>query len=616
MRDPAQFDEFYKDVRTRLLLLTYCLTGDLPSSRAAVRDAFVQSWHHWRKISRIEDAEAWTRVRACGDAQRRHTAKLWHREKGLDAGVKATLDALGKLPVTQRKVLLLTELTTSSLAEIAREVGLPRAEAERELQLATAQFSMLRDVPTTSIRLQLEPVRAHVEDTRWPRATIIRRSGAARRRTHTAIGGAAAAAALVVTGTLVSDAGGVRPTLAGDRVEPAGSSAGPSARPTSEPVDLPEDSLLVADRIDRVAPGGGWFIAGTDSNSEGDGLVMPCQDSRYADPRGTAALLREFQPTGSGRKATATAFQAAQASATPRAASRGFRTALDWFAACDLDRAQLLDTRRVQGVGDEAMLVLLRTWGDPGSTVVAGVARTGLFTTATVVRTPVADEPSLRASAKLLGDAVAGLCTLPEGGACALTPTLKDTAPVPVASVPGMLAEVDLPPVPGVAQPWVGTEPRQARDNDAATGCDDTDFSTGSVTNNVTRTFLVPGARLADQFGLTETVGSLPEARAKAFVTTVRDKLATCTDKAMGTDVSRVQHLATKHRDLTVWRVTTEISDDKTLTYLMGIVRDRTSIAQLGFVPDPEHSLAPGAFPALAERALARLDAMPPPKTG
>jgi len=29
MKDPDEFDQFYKDVRTRLLVLTYCLTGDM-----------------------------------------------------------------------------------------------------------------------------------------------------------------------------------------------------------------------------------------------------------------------------------------------------------------------------------------------------------------------------------------------------------------------------------------------------------------------------------------------------------------------------------------------------------------------------------------------------------
>ena len=83
-------------------------------------------------------------------------------------------------------MLLLTQLTTGSLADMAREVGLPRAEAERALQTATATFALHRDIrPPTSP--QLEPLREQVETPRWPRASIIRRAGAARRRTHTLV---------------------------------------------------------------------------------------------------------------------------------------------------------------------------------------------------------------------------------------------------------------------------------------------------------------------------------------------------------------------------------------------------------------------------------------------
>ncbi|MBI2244000.1 MAG: hypothetical protein HYU55_08675, partial [Nocardioides sp.] len=557
---------------------------DLGSSRAAVRDAFVVASHHWRKVSRLEDPEAWVRVRACAHAQRRHTAKLWHREKGLDPEVKATLDALGKLPLVQRKVLLLTELTTASLAEIAREASLPRQDAERELQTATAQLAMLREVPTTSIRTLFDPIRLHVEDGRWPRATIIRRSGAARRRTHTVIGVAATVAALVVTGTLVTDAGGVRPTLAGERME-APQSHKPSGSPTPDPVAVPEDTLLTAEQVGSQVPGSGWAVTRTDDNSAGDGLVMPCQAGRYADPRGTAALVRVFESSGKG---SAEAVQATQASATRKAAERGFRTALSWFAGCADQRSQLLETREVAGVGDEAMLVVLRTWDEPGSTVVAGVARTGRLTTAVVSRSPLGRGPKLTRSAALLGSAV----------------------------TPGMLAEVDLPPVGKVRRPWVGTEPRQARDNAAATGCDRTDFSAKPMTNDATRTFLVPGANLRDEFGLTETVGTLPERRAAGFVDDVRDRLAKCSKKQMGTQVDRIRQLEGKHRDLTVWRVTTEISDQRSVSYLMGIVRDRTSVAQVGFVPDPAGGMSAGDFVALVERALDRLEAMPRPKAG
>ncbi|ABL83086.1 MULTISPECIES: hypothetical protein [unclassified Nocardioides] len=609
MRDPGQFDEFYKDVRTRLLLLTYCLTGDLGSSRAAVRDAFVVGSHHWRKVTRLEDPEAWVRVRACAHAQRRHTAKLWHREKGLDPEVKATLDALGKLSLGQRKVLLLTELTTASLAEIAREVGLPRLEAERELQTAMSRLSVLREVPTTSIRTLFDPIRAHVDDGRWPRATIIRRAGAARRRTHTVIGVAATVAALVVTGTLVTDATGVRPTLAGERME-APQDHKPSSSPTPDPVDVPEDTLLTAEQVGAQVPGSGWTVTRTDDNSGGDGLVMPCQASRYADPRGTAALVRVF---GSAGKGSAETVQATQASPSAKAAGRGYRTALSWFAGCASERAQLLETREVAGVGDEAMLVVLRTWDAPASTVVAGVARTGQLTTTVVSRSPVGRAPELTKSAALLGSAVTELCGRTGAGTCSSRPRLRTVPPVPVATVPAMLAEVDLPPVGEVRRPWVGTEPRQARDNAAATGCDRADFSTKAMSNNVTRTFLVPGAKLRAEFGLTETIGSLPEPKAAGFVDDVRDRLASCSKKQMGTQVDRIRQLEGKHRDLTVWRVTTEISDQRSVSYLMGIVRDRTSVAQVGFVPDPAGGMSADDFVALVERALARLEAMPRP---
>lgn len=616
MRDPDQFDEFYRDVRTRLLLLTYCLTGDLSSSRAAVRDAFVVTAHHWRKVRRLEDPEAWVRVRACAHAQRRHTAKLWHREKGLDPEVKATLDALGKLPLVQRKMLLLTELTAASLAEIAREVGLPRPEAERELQSATSQFSVLRAVPTTSIRTLFDPVRAHVEDGRWPRSTIIRRSGAARRRTHAVIGIAATVAALVVTGTLVTDAGGVRPTLAGERVE-APQKQKPTTAPSPEPIDVPEETMLTAAQVGARVPGAAWTITSTDDNSTGDGLAMPCQSARYADPKGTAALVRTFTTAGtpSGKQPTE-AVQTTQASPTTRAAGRSYRAAVEWFAGCADDRAQLLDTRAARRVGDEAMLLVLRTWDDPRSTVVAGVARTGQLTTMVVSRSPVGREPTLAKSASLLAEAVTELCGRPGAGACASEPKLREVAPVPVATVPGMLAEVDVPPVGDVRRPWVGTEPRQARDNAAATGCDKTDFGRKPMTNNVTRTFLIPGARLRDEFGLTETVGSLPERRAAAFVDDVRDRLARCSKKLFGTQVDRIRHVDSQQRDLTVWRVTTEVTDERSVSFLMGIVRRGTSLAQVGFVPDPKAEMHADAFVALVERALARLDAMPPPKSG
>lgn len=616
MRNPDEFDAFYKDARSRLLLQTYALTGDLTASRSAVRDSFVVAWHQWRKVSRLEDPESWVRPHAWAHAQRRHTARLWHRDRGLDPEVKATLDALGKLGMTQRRTLLLSALTTLSLPELAREVGLPLADAERELQTATAQLALHRDVPSTSIRPLFEPVREHVEaSAAWPRATIIRRAGAARRRTHTAIGAVAAVAALVVTGSLVTDDAGVHPTLA--REHAATATGRPAAQVEAPEVALPDDALLSAAQVASDVPGRHWRETGTDDNTDGDGLVLPCQQARYADPKGTAALFRTFasKPGRQQDKAsTSTATQVTEVSATPRAARRAWSTTLDWYAGCRDDRVQLLSTRRVGDVGDQAMLLVLRDWNRPAATLVVGVARSGLLTTTTMSRVGGTGSPDLGRAARLLAAAVGGLCGLPDGGACAGTPHLRVVPPLPVGQVPAMLSEVDLPPVATVDRPWVGTEPRKALTNVAATGCDRADFSAPPVSHNLTRTFLIPKARVADQFGLTETVGSFPVARARAFVAGVRSRLAACPDKDLGTKVARIAQVAGPRQDLSVWHVTTEISDQSSVDYYMGIVRTGTSVAQVGFVPSGRVAMAPGTFVDLVHRALDRLAALPAPR--
>ena len=236
-RSPEGFEAFYKDVRGRLLLQTYALTGDLVAAQRAVRDAMVVAWHHWRKVSRLELPEDYVRPLAWTRAQRRSSARWWARQKDIDAETRATLDALGKLSTTQRKVLLLTHLTALPIDDMAREVGVTRATAERELQTASAQFAVHREVPSTAIRGVLEALAPGLESVRWPRPSIVMRAGSARRRAHTAVGVATAVAAVLVSGSLVTDAAGARPALATkgilDGTPPARAEgdAAPAARP-------------------------------------------------------------------------------------------------------------------------------------------------------------------------------------------------------------------------------------------------------------------------------------------------------------------------------------------------------------------------------------------------
>jgi DNA-directed RNA polymerase specialized sigma24 family protein len=606
MSDAERFDAFYAESRDRLLVQTYALTGDLPASRGAVRDAFIAAWHHWSKVRRLENPEAWVRPHAWTHAQRRHSARVWHRDRKLDPEVRATLDALARLPVGARRALLLTQLTTTSRQEMAREVGLPLADAERRLQTATTQFSLHREVSTTAMRPLFDQLTAHCADQRWPRATIVRRSGTARRRTHALACVALVVATLVGSGLLVQDAHGVHPTLASarDRLTTVPALGQRVVSTPSTPPPITPGSLLSRAQVARAVPGRRWRVTGTDP---GQGATLPCQRRTYADPHAETALVRNFTARHKAHHATMAAVQSVEYSTDTAGASRGYTAAAGWFAGCLMPQTQLLSVRRVSGLGNRAEQYALRMWRRPAVTLVLGLARTGRATTVTMTRTGGAAKPDLAANLRLLAKAVDNLCATTGGGACSSKPRARDVRPPAAGRLPMMLREVDLPPVAGVQSPWAGTTPRQAVRNLAATGCDRSRFHGGAWTHDVTRSFLAPDAKLSDAFGLTETVGRLPApARARAFVSSVRSRLGSCSGRELGTKVHR---LATSAH-LSVWRVRTQVTDKQTVTFDMGIVRHGSAVAQVGFMPDGKHTVTTGQFVALVRRAGERLAAM------
>jgi hypothetical protein len=568
MSDAERFDAYYAESRDRLLVLAFALTGDLPASRGAVRDSFVAAWHHWPKLKRLDDPETWVRSHVWSHAQRRHTARIWHRDRRLDPEVKATLDELAKLPVAERKAILVDE-------------------------------------PVSDSRRRLAPLADHCAGQRWPRATIIRRAGTTRRRTRAVAGVGLVVATLVGSGFLVADDHGVHPTLtaAGDRLTsvPAGGTGEESRQPE---VAITPSSLVSTSQLRRAVHGRVWRITGTDPKQE---ATFPCQRRTFADPDASTALVRNFTARREKGEPQLAAVQAMELSADVSGAQNGYVTANRWFAGCTMPRTQLLSVRRIQRLGDDAQQYVLRSWGRPTATFVLGVARTGRINTLTLTRTAGVRRPDLAGNLRLLVIAVDDLCSSSLGGHCSALPKAVTVQAPAAGRLPMMLSEFDLPPAAGVTKPWVGTTPRQALRNVAATGCDRSSFHGPGWKHDATRSFLVPGAHLAAAFGITETVGRLPEARAKRFVSGVRARLASCPDRELGTKVLRLGGGST----WTAWQVRTQVTSKQTMTFLMGIVRSGGAVAQVGFVPDGRHTMSTAQFVALVHRAGERLRAMP-----
>ncbi len=604
MRNPDDFDAFYKAARHRLLLQTYALTGDLPAARGAVRDAFVHAWHHWRKVSRLEDPESWVRPHAWQHAQRRHTGRIWHRDKSLDAEPRATLDALAQLTHAQRRTLLLRELAGVPMTTMAREAGLTDEAAELQLKLAVANFAVHRDVPPAEVRRTLEGLGQRTEDARFPRPSIVRRAGAARRRAHTAAGVAVTIGAMVVGGGVVAQGNGVSPDL--DAIEATAPEDG--AEPEAAPL-LETEDLLTREQMARLAPTRTLSGPRTDDNTGGRGLNTICQQDRFADPDGLGTYVRRFRAAGSPGL---TALQVVEVSKSARAAGAAYTRTVGWYAGCKAERVQLLSAHRVTGAGDEGMLLVLRGWDRPVRTYTVAVARSGAAVTS-VVRTVTDGKPTrMQPMLTVLGQSISGLCDRDFAGGCTTRPRARTSSPPAAEQAPGLLQVVDMPPVSGIDRPWVATDPTRPTLNPAATTCDEAKFTGRGISYAATRSMLIPNAALPRRFGVSETVGRFGSvAGARDFVKTIRSRMAGCEERDLSADLDQLYTQSSKRSDVTIWHLVTEIADETTIDYFVALVRRDRVVSQISFIPAPKASLPAGAFHALALRALARLENLP-----
>lgn len=599
----AVFDDLYRASRFDVLLQTFLLTGDLTAATSAVKDAYAITWQHWPKVlkrqAKGEDPLSYLRPLAWRLAQRRHTGRIWHRNKGLGEEHKEVLDAVHRLGASHRRVVLLVEVAGLEPADAARELAMTHDSAQRRLDEARSE---LVDALGPAYLERLLGMAGPAAAVRLPRPTVLLRAGRERRRVQTVIAVLGAVALTVGVGAAAREPGLERASAV-HQVRPGGDAVG-AELPDGVELTTPSQ-LLQPYQLTDLAPSQTWQVERTDTNTRGDGINSICQQARFADPRGLAALVRTFTTT---TKPTQSLLQSVEISRTDEAAASAYEATVGWFAGCQAARVQMVGAHSVAGVGDQAELLQIRVAEGSVSTYHVGVARVGEITTTLVARTVGRLQPEARIVAAALSEALEQLCPEDRPG-CAGSPTLTAAPPPLSGEEPGFVATVDLPPVGRISDPWVGVDSVDALSTaDAPTRCDRASFGRAGATRARSRTFLIPDAEVPETFGLTETYGVFASVKAaQRFLREARGRVAGCEERDLTAEVTAEKRETTRGHDLSAWRFETQISDTTSVAFRVGFVRVGKVVARLTFVPTSKDDMDPATFEALVRRAGERL---------
>lgn len=591
-RRSQEFDQLCARLRGVLVRECLALTGDVGAAGAGTREAFVVAGHHWRRVGARPDAtdvEAWVRRRAWSRARRTARLRFWHRRsRWTDPAEEPhrVLAALRTLPREQREALVLVELTGLAPESAAAQLGRDSEQLSTVLSTARAAYTRTSGSDAEAIGSDLRGLDPLTRDVGLSDAETLRRQGTERRRSHVFAVALSLAALALLAGLVLSHGYGA---------------ADPSRGSTREQrVDA--SMLLRPSQLNLLAPAQRWTVTSTDDNTGGDGLSSVCQQSRFADPRGRGSAVRRFT---TGGPAGRTFVQSVEVSGSPGAAERTYATTLDWYAGCRAAGVRLLRGWEVSGLGEEARVLELQLPGPGVPRALIGIARSGSLTVATLQQG--AERPRTGPAAMLgtLTEALRGLCGADSAGPCRFAPAMAPALPTASTETRGTLAVVDLPVLPGIDQPWAGSNALPGSPNVASTPCDSADFTTARSPGARTRTYLVPQADLPTRFGLAETWGGFSsEAKAGDFVAKVGAAMTSCAKRNLGATVTH----AVKGPQFALWHVDTQINAAKdTVGYWMGMVRAGRYVAQVGFAPAGTADVDEAAFRALMVRAGERL---------
>ncbi len=134
------YDAFFQSSWARLQGQAYVLTGSLEQAQDLTQEALLRAWTHWDRIAGYEDPEGWTRrvlhnlciqswrraqVRRLDGTRATVTPTATPTETPTDEDHVLLAQAMRHLPGAQARALLLHDGLGLTVAETARELGVP-----------------------------------------------------------------------------------------------------------------------------------------------------------------------------------------------------------------------------------------------------------------------------------------------------------------------------------------------------------------------------------------------------------------------------------------------------------------------------------------------------------
>lgn len=160
---PPTFDEVYAAHYADLTVQLYAYFGDRQEAQDVVQEAFVRALARWRTVSEYDDPVAWVRRVAWNLAvsrwRRARTAlnfvrRQRHDETQMDGPNPervALVRALGTLPDSMRRAMVLRYMADLPVAEIAEREGVPEGTVKSWLHRGrTALAAELRPAEEAS----------------------------------------------------------------------------------------------------------------------------------------------------------------------------------------------------------------------------------------------------------------------------------------------------------------------------------------------------------------------------------------------------------------------------------------------------------------------------------